>query len=215
MTVSVLMNLVDVVYTSKHIQSFPWIYRYMFAVAVIAICALSFSVTLVALFARRFWSQPNLFPYRASDGTTLRGSYKSFSGKPYICNLFVNSNILVLILSRILGMIYVLNVTSQNSLDFDLLLADLCLSGAKGFFVSIIFFSDPAVISSAADLKEYLRCRYVDEYYELEEIDASTTGSSRRKSVRKISGITRRSTDISQESTQLEMITQYKYPRLA
>ena len=71
------------------------------------------------------------------------------------------------------------------------------------------------MISSAADLKEYLRCRYVDEYYELEEIDASTTGSSRRKSVRKISGITRRSTDISQESTQLEMITQYKYPRLA
>jgi hypothetical protein len=71
------------------------------------------------------------------------------------------------------------------------------------------------VISSAADFKEYLRCRYVDEYYELEEIDASTTGSSRRKSVRKISGITRRSTDISQESTLLERITQYKYPRLA
>ena len=135
----------------------------MFAVAVIAICALSFSVTLVTLFARGFWSQPNFSLYSASDGTTLRGSYKSFSGKPcstvlvykkvifrcilyptgtfhdeywlyilIVCNLFVNSNILVLILSRILGMIYVLNVTSQNSLDFDLLLADLCLSGAKG-----------------------------------------------------------------------------------
>lgn len=49
-----------------------------------------------------------------------------------VCNLFVNSNILVLILTRILGMIYVLNVTSQNSLYFDLLLVDLCLSGAKG-----------------------------------------------------------------------------------
>jgi hypothetical protein len=71
------------------------------------------------------------------------------------------------------------------------------------------------VISSAANFKEYLRCRYVDEYYELEEIDASTTGSSRRQSVRKISGITRRSTDMSPESTLVETITQYKYPRLA
>jgi hypothetical protein len=71
------------------------------------------------------------------------------------------------------------------------------------------------VISSAADFKEYLRCRYVDEYYELEEIDASTTRFSRRISVRKISSTTRRPTDMSQESALVERITQYKYPRLA
>jgi hypothetical protein len=49
-----------------------------------------------------------------------------------VCNLIVNSNILVLILTRICGMIYVLSAISHNSLDFDLLSVDLCLTGAKG-----------------------------------------------------------------------------------
>jgi hypothetical protein len=49
-----------------------------------------------------------------------------------VCNLIVNPNILVLILTRIWGMISVLSVISQNSLDFDLLPVDLCLTGAKG-----------------------------------------------------------------------------------
>lgn len=49
-----------------------------------------------------------------------------------ICNPVVNSNILVLILTRIWGVIYVFSAMTLSSFDVDLILVDLCLTGAKG-----------------------------------------------------------------------------------
>lgn len=49
-----------------------------------------------------------------------------------VCNLIVNSHTLVLILTRIWGMISVVGVISQSSLGSYLVTVDLCLTGAKG-----------------------------------------------------------------------------------
>jgi len=113
-------------------------------------------------------------------------------------------------------LIYIAIAIQQSVQNFGLLVTDQCVSGLTGLLVSIIFLSDPAVVSSAAEFKEYLHCRYVDEYQEpTVQVIEKGAMRHRRKSVRMIAIRTRRSTQLSQESVIVDKAIDYSHPKLA
>jgi hypothetical protein len=91
-----------------------------------------------------------------------------------------------------------------------------CTNGTiSGLLMGIVFFSDPAVISSASECIEYFRCRYVDEYSEIMVNDFEKGWQNKRRlSSRIVTVKTRRSTQLSQDVI-LDKTIAYKNPRTA
>lgn len=70
-------------------------------------------------------------------------------------------------------------------------------------------------MASVVDYKEYLQCRFVDEYSKPSAVPKNfVAASQRRKSVRVISVKTRRSTDINNLLI-IDKVVDYRYPRAA
>lgn len=85
-----------------------------------------------------------------------------------------------------------------------------------GLLIGIVFFSDPAVISSASECREYLRCRYVDEYSEIMVTDFQNGFQSKRRLSSRIVVVkTRRATQLSQDTILLDKTVAYTHPKWA
>lgn len=84
-----------------------------------------------------------------------------------ICNLVVDYNILVLILTRIWGVIYVLSVMSSHSVGFDLLPVDICLTGAKGECYYCMNYRLGVEVKQARVTRQTPRnrCRFLCKHY--------------------------------------------------
>lgn len=143
----------------------------------------------------------------------------------------------MLIITKIWGLVYVLVALTTGEQNYPLLVIDQCATGTTGrhqrdilkasmsliinviilgLLIGIVFFSDPAVISSASECREYLRCRYVDEYGEIMVNDfGNGFQKKRRLSSRIVIVKARRSTQISQDTVLLDKTIEYKHPKLA
>ncbi|GAB5593101.1 hypothetical protein Unana1_08001 [Umbelopsis nana] len=191
----------QVFYTTSPYLVFSTLYRYMFSIAVLAICVFAFASTLIVLFSKKSWIQRSCdLTRRNSIKNNPRDGYNAHGGGS--CNQ-----------AAMYKKVAMRCMVYPAILVFTKLWGTI---GTTGILVGLIFISDPAVIMAAKDCKEFLRCRFVDEYSAL----SGTVGNvhrmrERRKSVRVVTIKTRRSTQISNESIIVDKVIDYHYPKLA
>ncbi|KAG2180276.1 hypothetical protein INT43_004065 [Umbelopsis isabellina] len=220
-----------VYYTNNNELRFTWIIRYMVSFAIVAISMVAFAITLNTLFTRKTWLNGGFDSNRNNQAVHPQKLYKSYRGHANShaityrkvalrCMMYSGAKLSyansVLIFTKIWGLIYVLVALTTGEQNYPLLVIDQCASGTTGLLIGIVFFSDPAVISSASECREYLRCRYVDEYSEIMVTHLENGFQTKRRLSSRIVVVkTRRSTQLSQDTVLLDKTVAYKHPKWA
>ncbi|KAG2171966.1 hypothetical protein INT43_001442 [Umbelopsis isabellina] len=164
--------------------SFVWQYYWWWRVGVFVLCAILFFGTIIALRVKKDWltnvaSQQKIQTtcQEATQTQNLMSSHQEKESSQPPCSAIHRKvalrcvlYVLVLLITRVFGVVLITETLDLNDEGDQYLITTFALGGIQG----LIYFSDPAVVATAKDLKSYWKKRRSDRHddQEIHDVDA-------------------------------------------